>query len=50
MEELCPQFVNDLKGFDNVDVNKTLMTTKKGSRMDLDEGDLTNLLGKGNKL
>lgn len=28
-KKLCPKFVNDFKGFDNVEINKTLVTMSK---------------------
>ncbi|XP_014786766.1 tigger transposable element-derived protein 1-like [Octopus bimaculoides] len=45
-KKLCPQFMNDFKGFDNVAINKTLVTTSKELEMDLEVGDFTDLFEK----
>ncbi|XP_036357784.1 tigger transposable element-derived protein 1-like [Octopus sinensis] len=42
-KKLCPQFMNDFKGFDNVAINKTLVTMSKELGMDLEEEDFTDL-------
>ncbi|XP_036364351.1 tigger transposable element-derived protein 1-like [Octopus sinensis] len=45
-KKLCPQFVNDFKEFDNVAINKTLVTKSKELEMDLEEEDFTDLFEK----
>ncbi|XP_014775632.1 tigger transposable element-derived protein 1-like [Octopus bimaculoides] len=42
-KKLCPQFMNAFKGFDNVAINQTLVTTIKELGMDLEEEDFTDL-------
>ncbi|XP_036363407.1 tigger transposable element-derived protein 1-like [Octopus sinensis] len=42
-KKLCKQFVNDFKGFDNVAINKMLVTTSKELEMDLEEKVFTDV-------
>ncbi|XP_014789558.1 tigger transposable element-derived protein 1-like [Octopus bimaculoides] len=49
-KKLCSQFVNDFKGFDNVGINKTLGTSSKEVKIDLEEEDFTDLFEKDKQL
>ncbi|XP_052823133.1 tigger transposable element-derived protein 1 isoform X2 [Octopus bimaculoides] len=46
----CLQFVNDFKGFDDVAINKTLVTKSKELEKDLEEGYFTDLFEKDKQL
>ena len=46
-KQLCPIFVNDFKRFDNVEINKMLVTVNKELEMDLEGEDFIDLFEKG---